>query len=66
MEYNIDGFNILCSLVCKDLGITFSNDLSWEKHYEIIISKAYKSFALLWWIFSETHCSQTKSDFTCT
>ena len=30
-EYNIDGFNIPCSSVCKDLGITFSNDLSWKK-----------------------------------
>ena len=27
MEYNIDGFNIPCSSVCKDLGITFSNDI---------------------------------------
>ena len=26
-EYNINGFNIPCSLVCKDLGITFSNDI---------------------------------------
>ena len=30
MDYNIDGFNIPCSSVCKDLGVTFSNDLSWK------------------------------------
>ena len=42
-EYNIDGLNIPCSSVCKDLGITFSDDLSWKTHYEIIISKAYIS-----------------------
>ena len=29
-EYNIDGFNIPYSSVCKDLGIIFSNDLSWN------------------------------------
>ena len=59
-EYNIDGFNIPCSSVCKDLGITFSNDLSRKKHYKIIISKAYKSFGLLRRIFSKIHCSQAK------
>ena len=30
-EYNIDGFNIPCSSVCKDFGITFSNDLFWKQ-----------------------------------
>ena len=63
-EYNIDGFNIPCSSVCKDLGIIFSKDLSWDQHYKVIISKAYKSFGLLCQTFSETHCFQAKSGYT--
>ena len=59
-EYNIDGFNIPCSLAYKDLGNIFSNDLSWKIHYEIMISKAYKSFGLSRCIFCETDCLQAK------
>ena len=59
-EYNIDGFNIPCSSVCKDLSFIFSSDLSWNQHYKVIISKAYKSFDLLCRTFSETHCFQAK------
>ena len=42
----------------KDLGIIFTNSLSWGKHYEMITSKAYKLLGLLHGIFKEFHCFQ--------
>jgi len=31
----------------KDLGVNFSNNLHWTKHYEITITKAYQTLGLL-------------------
>ena len=31
----------------KDLGINFTNDLHWSKHYESIIAKAYQTLGLV-------------------
>jgi len=31
----------------KNLGVNFSNNLHWTKHYEIIITKAYQMLGLL-------------------
>ena len=36
-EYTIDGNVITHSSSCKDLGINFSDDLSWRSHYQIIM-----------------------------
>uniref|UniRef100_A0A1X7SEQ1 Reverse transcriptase domain-containing protein n=1 Tax=Amphimedon queenslandica TaxID=400682 RepID=A0A1X7SEQ1_AMPQE len=38
---------ILHSTRQKDLGVIFSNDLSWSSHYENIISKAFKTLGLI-------------------
>ena len=51
-EYTIHGNVITYSSSCKDLGINFSDDLSWRLHYQIITSKAYKSLGLLRRIFN--------------
>ena len=44
----------------KDLGIIFTNSLSWRKHYEMISSKAYKSLGLLCRVFKDSHCPQAR------
>ena len=36
----------------KDLGVTFSTDLHWTEHYNIIIAKAYQTLGLLRRTFS--------------
>jgi len=45
---------------CKDLGIIFTNMLSWWDHYEMISSKAYKSLGLLHRVFKNSECSQVR------
>ena len=39
-EYIIAGTDIMTRGVHKDLGIIMSDDLSWNQHYEEIISKS--------------------------
>ena len=40
-EYNINGHSLSQSTSCKDLGVIFTNMLSWRQHYDMITSKAY-------------------------
>jgi len=42
LEYTIDGYAIVHSSNCKDLGINFSDNLTWRLHYQNFTSKAYK------------------------
>ena len=39
---------------CKDLGVIFSSNLSWSKHYSIISAKAYKQLGLIRLTFSSS------------
>ena len=50
--YEIDGVSIPFRPDCRDLGVMFSSDLSWNLHYKSISTKAYNTLALLRRIFS--------------
>ena len=60
--YTINGNAIPCSNSCKDLGIFFSDSLSWRLHYQNITAKAYKSFGLLHHIFKDSYCLETRKN----
>jgi len=45
--YKIKDIGLSSTCNIKDLGINFSNNLSWDKHYNMISSKAYKQLGLL-------------------
>jgi len=38
---------MIAQLRCKDLGIVFTNSLTWQDHYEMISSMAHRSLGLL-------------------
>ena len=60
--YVTNGHTINKSSSCKDLGIIFTNTLTWREHYEMIFAKAYKSLGLLLRVFKNSHSPQvTKS-----
>ena len=44
----------------KDLGIVLTQNLSWESHYEYILSNGYKMLGLLRRTFSNVGCVQAK------
>ena len=45
---------------CKDLGIIFTNSLTWQAHYEMISSNAYKSLGLLRRVFKDSNCPEAR------
>ena len=59
-EYNINEHSLPQSTSCKDLGIIFTNTLSWRQHYDMITSKAYKSLGFLCRVFKNSHCVQAR------
>ena len=59
-QYIVEGHEINVSSSCKDLGVIFTDSLSWEEHYKAISSKAYKSLGLLRRVFKDLHCSETR------
>ena len=61
-EYTIDGIIIPFSTSCMDLGIYFSDNLSWRSHYQNITSKAYKSFGLLRRVFKDSSCLESRKN----
>ena len=46
-DLRINGNLLPHSTSCKDLGVIFTNTLSWRQHYDTTTSKAYKSLGLL-------------------
>jgi len=44
----------------KDLGIIMSNDLSWRKHHDYVLAKAYKTFGLIRRTLAKTMSIHTK------
>jgi len=59
-SYNVNGPSIDESPSYKDLGIIFTNPLTWQAYYEMIASKAYKSLGLLCRVFKDSTCSQAR------
>ena len=59
-ELRINGNLLPHSISCKDLGVIFTNTLSWRQHYDTITSKAYKSLGLLRRVFIDSHCVHTR------
>jgi len=61
-KYVINGHTINESSNFQDLGIIFTNTLTWREHYEMISAKAYKSLGLLHRVFKNSHSPRvTKS-----
>ena len=59
-ELRINGNLLPHSISCKDLGVIFTNTLSWCQHYDMITSKAYKSLGLLRRVFIDSYCVHTR------
>ena len=47
----------------KDLGVTFSTDLHWTEHHNIIIAKAYQTLGLLHLTFNVSSIA-AKNNYT--
>jgi len=62
--YNVNGCSLVESSSCKGLGIIISNSLTWQKHYEMISSNAYKSLGLLRRVFKNSNCPQPENLYT--
>ena len=45
--YTVNNKSINMLTQHKDLGINFTNDLNWSRHYEIITAKAYQTLGLI-------------------
>ena len=58
--YCINGFPVDSVPHYRDLGVHFSNDLSWTYHYSTIISKVYNTLHFLRRTMSPHHSSATK------
>ena len=59
-SYNINNRELSKVKEHRDLGIIFTENLSWHSHYEAIVAKAYKSLGLLKRTFKHTMSPQVK------
>ena len=46
-QYSINGSTITTCDHHRDLGVIMSNDLSWSRHCDYIVSKAYRTFGMI-------------------
>ena len=51
-EYSLDGQHIAHQQICKDLGIVFSNTLSWSAQVDCVLKKAYNVLRMIKRVFS--------------
>ena len=58
--YFINNYPVATKESHKDLGVLISKDLSWEDHYDYMLSKAYKTFGLLRRSFAKALSIHTK------
>ena len=54
-NYSFLGSNIECHDSCKDLGVVFTEDLSWSLQTRAVLRKAYSTLAFLRRTFSSQH-----------
>ena len=50
-NYQLNNLPISSADFFRDLGIIFSDDLSWNKHYKAILTRAYNQLNLIWRTF---------------
>ena len=62
MSYHINNRELSKVTEHRDLGVIFTENLSWHSHYEAIVAKAYKSLGLLKRIFKHKGELQWKND----
>ena len=60
-SYDMLQSTLLCTDIYRDLGLMVSNDLTWDKHYEYIIARAYKVLGLIRRTFSMSHYPLAKA-----
>ena len=58
--YHLDGHHLPFSDHCRDLGIIFSSNLSWSKHYILVSTRAYCQLGLICRTFSSSSSVQVK------
>ena len=58
--YTMNGLQLNTTSHYRDLGVNFTNDLSWSQHYSIIVSKAYNTLHFLRRTISSHHSVRTK------
>ena len=58
--YNISSMQVATQKYYKDLGIIFSQNMSWDHQYKHMLSKAYKTLDLLRRTFSRQHLPEVK------
>ena len=59
-NYTMNGISIPCSSQHKDLGIILTNNLSWGKHHEHILAKAYTKLSMVRRTFGPYTSIQTR------
>ena len=56
-SYDMLHCSLSCNDTCKNLGLIVSKNITWDKHYEYIIARAYKILGLIHRTFSMSHYS---------